>query len=134
MAIDSAKFVAFFEKLMTVKLFGSAPPPPPIGKKPTVAKVQRAMRPGAQLLPTVFRDGYATPLQQNLIEVLAQLGQDFTSIEAITGAVYQQAQKIGKPQLQRFLAVISDLYRSFLSKKRHVPEQGRQWALYDSKR
>lgn len=120
MGIDSTKFQSFFDKLMKIKLFGSAPPPPPFGKKPTVAKLQKAITPGAQLLPTVFRDGYATPLQQNLTQVLAQLGQDLTSIEAITGAVYQQAQKVGQPQLHRFLAVISDLYRSFLSKKRRT--------------
>ena len=120
MGLDSTKFEAFFEKLTKLNLFGAAPPSPPFGKKPTVAKLQKAMTPGAQLLPTVFRDGYATPLQQNLTSVLAQLGQDLTSIEAITGAVYQQAQKTGKPQLQRFLAVISDLYRSFLSKKRRI--------------
>lgn len=120
MAIDPAKFKVFFEQVMTVSLFGSAPPPPPFGKQPTAAKLQRSMTPGAQLLPTVFRDGYAVPLQQNLTVVLAQLGSDLTSIEAITGAVYQQAQKPGKSQLQRFLAVISDLYRSFLSKKRRT--------------
>ena len=120
MSIDSSKFQAFFEQLMNVNLFGSAPPPPPFGKKPTVAKLQKVMAPGAQLLPTVFRDGYAVPLEQNLTAVLAQVGQDLTSLEAITGAVYQQAQKTGLPQLHRFLAVISDLYRSFLSKKRRT--------------
>jgi hypothetical protein len=120
MAIDTAKFQSFFEKLMKIKLFGSAPPPPPFGKTPTVAKLQKAITPGAQLLPTVFRDGYATPLQQNLSQVLAQLQGDVTTIEAVTGAVYQQAQKVGQPQLHRFLAVISDLYRSFLSKKRRT--------------
>jgi hypothetical protein len=120
MALDTAKFQAFFEKLLKINLFGSAPPPPPFGKKPTVANLQKAITPGAQLLPTVFRDGYATPLQQNLSQVLAQLGQDLTSLEAVTGAVYQQAQKTGLPELKRFLAVISDLYRSFLSKKRRT--------------
>ena len=120
MAIDSAKFQAFFKKLMSINLFGSAPPPPPFGKKPTQAKLQKVIAPGAQQLPTVFRDGYAVPLQQHLADVLAQVGQDPTSLEAITGAVYQQAQKTGLPQLQRFLAVISDLYRSFLSKKRRT--------------
>lgn len=120
MAIDTAKFQDFFQQVMKVNLFGSALPPPPFGKKPTVQKLQNAMAPGAQLLPTVFRDGYAVPLQENLTAILAQLGQDLTSIEAITGAVYQQAQNTGKSQLQRFLAVISDLYRSFLSEKRRT--------------
>jgi hypothetical protein len=120
MAIDSTKFQSFFERVMKIKLFGSAPPPPPFGKKPTAAKLQKAIALGAQLLPTIFRDGYATPLQQNLSQVLAQLGPDLTAIEAVTGAVYQQAQKVGQPQLHRFLAVISDLYRSFLSKKRRT--------------
>jgi hypothetical protein len=120
MSIDSTKFQAFFAQVMKVALFGSAPPPPPFGKNPTVPKLQTVVEQGAQLLPTVFRDGYAVPLEQNLTEVLAQLGQDLTTIEAITGAVYQQAQKTGKSQLQRFLAVISDLYRSFLSKKRRT--------------
>ncbi|MBI3658095.1 MAG: hypothetical protein HY232_16965 [Acidobacteria bacterium] len=105
---------------MKINLFGSAPPPPPFGKKPTVAQLKKILTPAAQLLPNVFRDGYALPLQKNLTAVLAQLGSDLTSIESITGAVYQQAQKIGKPQLQRFSAVISDLYRSFLSKKRRT--------------
>lgn len=120
MSIDSSKFQAFFEQLMNVNLFGSAPPPPPFGKKPTAAKLKKVLAAGAQLLPTVFRDDYAVPLEQNLTAVLAQVGQDLTSLEAITGAVYQQAQKTGLPQLHRFLAVISDLYRSFLSKKRRT--------------
>lgn len=120
MSIDSANFQTLFKNLARTNLFGSAPPPPPFGKIPTLAKVKKAVAPGAQLLPTVYRDGYSTPLQQNLAAVLAQLGRDVTSIETITGAVYQQAQKTGKPQLQRFLAVISDLYRSFLSEKRRV--------------
>jgi hypothetical protein len=120
MSINSTNFESFFTKIMKIKLFGSAPPAPPFGNKPTVAKLQKVIASGAQLLPTVFRDGYATPLQTNLTQVLAQLGQDLTSIEAMTGAVYQQAQKVGQPQLQRFLAVISDLYRSFLSKKRRT--------------
>ena len=120
MAIDSGKFQALFQKLMKVNLFGAAPPPPPFGTQPTLAKLQKLVTSSSQLLPATFRDGYAVPLEQNLSQVLAQIGQDLTTLEAITGAVYQHAQKTGLPQLHRFLAVISDLYRSFLSKKRRV--------------
>jgi hypothetical protein len=122
MAIDAKKFQAFFEQILKINLFGAIPPPPPFGTRPTVASVQKVVRAGALILPPVFRDGYAAPLQQNLAHILAILVQqgDLTSLEAITGAVYQHAQRTGTPHLHRFLAVISDLYRSFLSAKRRA--------------
>lgn len=119
MTLDANRFQALFQQLLSIDLFGTAPPPPPF-KRPTVPAVQKAIAGGAKLLPPAFREGYAAPLLTNLSHVLAALQGDFTTIEALAGAIYQHAQATGKPELHRFLAVISDLYRSFLSKKRRT--------------
>ncbi|HXJ45347.1 MAG TPA: hypothetical protein VNK47_01635 [Candidatus Dormibacteraeota bacterium] len=122
MSVNSSNFQALFQKLLTIKLFGSAPPPVPFGKKPTAAGLAKLIAPGANALPKVFQDNYSTPLESGLPTLLTRLSfpGDLGVLEALTGAVYQQTQKANAPQLHRFLAVISDLYRSFLSKKRRT--------------
>jgi hypothetical protein len=125
MAINIANFQALFHQLMKIKLFGSAPPPVPFGKKPTAAQLSKLVGPGTLALPKVFQNAYANPLQQNLGTVLSRLRDqngnlDLGTLEAVTGAVYQHSQTKNKAELHRFLAVISDLYRSFLSSKRRA--------------
>jgi hypothetical protein len=119
MAIDLNKFAALARDLSHVRLFGSGPPKPPWGKTPTAASVLRAVRAGEPALPLLYRRKYAEPLKSQLPGALAnpdpnrRLAGD--GLETITGAVYQHAAKVPvATELRRFLAVISNLYRSFL--------------------
>jgi hypothetical protein len=76
---------------------------------------------GAQLLPNSCVTGYAEPLEASLPRLAQLESSDSLTVETLSGAVYQHRPddpNIGP--LHRFLAVISDLYRSFLDKdKRH---------------
>lgn len=68
-------------------------------------------------LPMSFRRGYVEPLRHNAVTVIEELGASEGAedqIETIFGAVYQHSDTGLQPYLRRFLAVISNLYRSFL--------------------
>lgn len=121
----NANFNLLFETLSAIDLFGDAPPPVPYPLPPQAAAVGAAIDRGTPLLPQTFRDGYAAPLRTALPNVLARLNpaspDDLGLLETMTGAVYQHSpDSVVAAPLGRFLAVISDLYRSFLSKKRRV--------------
>src|SRR5205807_911254 len=119
---NSTQFLALYEAIQGINLVKSTPPPPPYGSKPTLAKVKKAVDSGVLFLPKVFRDGYAGPLQVHLPSVIARAlkGGDLVSLETLTGAVYQHAQPKGQDSLRRFLAVISNLYRSFLDSSKRA--------------
>jgi nucleoside phosphorylase len=116
MSATTDKFLKLYRTLIGIKLTKNVPPPPPYGSKPTLAGVQPAVDGGAPFLPQIYREGYAAPLQSQLAAVVARQlrADDLVSLETLTGAVYQHNQKAGQAQLARFLAVISNLYRSFL--------------------
>jgi len=122
MFVDNIKFNELFQRLSNIDLFGVAGPALPYSTPPSSDGVEKAISKGANLLPAEFRNAYVDPLEANLTAVVAKLNssQQQETIETLAGAVYQHAeQEMGAP-LGRFLAVISDLYRSFLSKKRRA--------------
>lgn len=125
MAITATSLGRLFDVLMKVKLTAATPPPPPFGRRPTVARVQALVDAGAQLLPKLFRDSYSAPLAAHLKPLVSQsvAAGDLTTLETLTGAVYQHNQRVGKTELHRFLAVISNLYRSFLDEKKRTQAQ-----------
>ncbi|KAK43531.1 hypothetical protein BG58_32010 [Caballeronia jiangsuensis] len=91
----------------------------PISPRTSAAELSALLDQGRDLLPFYFQSRYADPLRRNLKSVMRRLGTpeggiDLTSIETLAGAVYQHANLDDLPQLQRFLAVISNMYRSFL--------------------
>lgn len=121
MAFDQAKFTQLCQTLAAIDLFGDGPPPPPWGEAPTITQVRDAIEAGKLLLPLVYQTGYVTPLVSALPSVLANLATDPIELEALTGAVYDHvADNEVVPQLHRFLAVISNLYRSFLDKAKRA--------------
>ncbi len=118
MPISTAQFSSLFDEINRVPLFQAAPPPPP-----TRAEMEKKIQDASDLLPVLYRQDYATPLVDNWARLQKQLGTDAgakSMLETLGGAVYQHADKKHKPELSRFLAVISDLYRSFLSSRRRV--------------
>jgi len=131
MAINTTSFTNFSKQLTNIDLWGSSPPVPPWGKAPTEAKMKTALESGEPLLPLVYRNSYVAPLEQQLHNVFtemqqaaSQTGEPLSSfIEPYTAVSYEHANPRIGPQLGRFLAVISNLYRSFLDKSKRTAAQ-----------
>ena len=119
MSINPDNFNSLFQTLAAIDLFGSAPPPPPFGSPVTEDAVRGPVESGAPALPLLYRTEYSDILLAQLGTVIPQLG-DPAMIETLAGAVYQHGPGLDAGPLNRFLAVVSDLYRSFLSKKRRL--------------
>jgi hypothetical protein len=110
---DLGTFTKLCKRLAQIDLFGTAPPSPPWGTgAPTAAAVVKAVNSGAPALPLAYRNGYVQPL---LATVGPLIQRNQGQVEPFVAPVYEHAanSKV-KPQLHRFLAVISNLYRSFL--------------------
>jgi hypothetical protein len=118
MSIDLANFKPFCDRLTQIDFFGEGAFRPPWTYPPTPEAVLRAIEGGSADFPPAYRNGYVAPLMANLQHVLLQTGGH---LEPYAGVVYQYAE--GSPvagSLHRFLAVISDLYRSFLDKSKRA--------------
>jgi nucleoside phosphorylase len=108
-------FNSLYAQLMKVKFLTVKQPF--FGAKPSEAKIKTLVNKNESMLPTPFRAGYVTPLIDRADSLFARLGPGASlNLEALTGCVYQHGEKLLTPQLHRFLAVISDLYISFLNK------------------
>jgi len=84
---------------------------------PTERRLKTLLSSNERRLPMPFRRGYVEPLLHNAVTVIEELRSSEgpgDEIETIFGAVYQHSDTELQPQLRRFLAVISNLYRSFL--------------------
>lgn len=105
-------FDALCARLTQIDLFGTDGEPMPEG-----TALAKAIQQAAPVLPHHYRDSYAAPLQAALPRLMKLPAGDRYKLEAFAGAVYQHAagDAITKP-LNRFLAVVSDLYRSFLDR------------------
>ncbi|HEX7841584.1 MAG TPA: hypothetical protein VF469_29140 [Kofleriaceae bacterium] len=89
-----------------------------LGERPTVTQAAQLVQQGALLLPSSFAAAYANPLQERLPALFARLDAaqiDPAYLETLLGPVYQLGDAALRPELHRFLAVISNLFRSFLS-------------------
>lgn len=120
MPVDSNQFLSLFQTLSQIDLFGAAGSTPPIGSPPNTQKTLMAIKKGRSSFPAVFDDAYIQPLIAGLEKVFTRTNDDPMTIETLAGAVYQHADQEAKSPLNRFLAVISDLYRSFLSKQKRA--------------
>ena len=111
MALDTDKFTQLCKRLVSIGLDGDGPPELP-------ADPEQAVKDAAKLLPLAFRTAYVDPLVAQLDSAAVQ---DPTTLETLAGAVYDHNPTFGvSDQLQRFLAVVSDFYRSFLSARRRA--------------
>src|SRR5882762_6564918 len=107
-------FNTLYTQLMKTKFLAGTTPA--FGAAPTEKKLKSLVNKTDALLPHPFRAGYVTPMLDRADSVFARLGTDSFSLETLTGCIYQHADNSIKPELNRFLAVISDLYLSFLNK------------------
>jgi len=107
-------FLTLYRRLVGVDFFGNAGEPMP---QPT--DLPEAVSEGTTLLPRVYVDAYAVPLMKalpRLLELLAANRFPALALETLTGPAYQlRPGDALDSALQRFLAVVSNLYRSFLA-------------------
>ncbi len=126
MKIETPQFTALYDRFLKIDFTGDEP-----GIRPRLANardVQAATAKGAPLLPLVYREGFAAPMAAALPHVLDNLAHEMASgektraeaqtrLEVLYAPVYQHALGLTRvnagPQLKRFLAVVSNLFRSF---------------------
>ena len=103
-------FDQIWQRLATIDLFGAAG-----DALPAAADLPQAVIAGGVQMPHVYQATYVQPLETNMPRMLAAIADSASTVETVTGAVYQhQAGDPMRAPLNRFLAVISNLYRSFL--------------------
>ena len=127
MRVDLAKFSELYQKLFDVDYFGSVPGICP--SLASVASIRAATAKGAPFLPMLYHHSYFEQVDARLPDVMSKLKQQVARgertpeymamvLEAVYGAVYQHGHRVSRveayPQLKRFLAVVSNLYRSFV--------------------
>jgi len=108
-------FTTLYQRLLRIDFSGTAGEALPRG-----AALVKAVSAGANMLPHVYSDGCAQPLEHNLrrlVQLDAARRLEPGTVETLAAAVYQHHNgSANSQQLARFLAVISNLYRSFLDK------------------
>lgn len=122
MAIDLARFTQLCNVLAKIDLFGSDPKVRP--NLSTAASINAAVANGAVHIPIAYRSTYAAAITGELPSLLLQLkglpaAQRKSVLERFYAPVYEHAKLAGvrdvRPELGRFLAVVSNLYRSFVN-------------------
>jgi hypothetical protein len=127
MRVDLAKFSELYQELFEIDYFGSVPGI--CANLASVASIRAATSKGAPFLPMIYHEHYFGQVDARLPDIMSKLKQQVASgerpaeymalvLEAVYGAVYQHGHRVtrleGRPQLKRFLAVVSNLYRSFV--------------------
>jgi len=125
MAVNIAHFTELCEIWSKLDLFGSESRVRPKLGTPTAIKA--AVAAGAAEIPLAYRDTYAAAIMRELESVLVQTkdmsaGERAMIIEQFYAPVYEHGTLSGmvdvRPELRRFLAVVSNLYRSFVNAKK----------------
>ena len=91
----------------------------PAGSPDDAGKLAGVVREYRALLPATYRTGYADPLISGLADAISQLkGSDDarSMVDTLVGAVRDWGEPAYAKPIRRFEAVVSNLYRSFLSK------------------
>lgn len=133
MRVDLNKFKALYAKLFEVDYDGAVP-----GicvSLDSAASIRTATLKGTPFLPLKYQEHFAAPMDAKLPGVMSKLDQQVQSgerpavyralvLEALYGAIYQHGHRVteveARPQLKRFLAVVSNLYRSFVDANKRM--------------
>jgi len=117
--MNPQNFVQLCNTLAAVDMFGSSPPASPWAQAGAqMSDIQGAIEAARPVLPLVYADSYIDPLQKQLSGVM-WAGNPLQ--ETLVGAVAQHGSGyVLAPALKRFLAVVSNFYRSFLDKKKRA--------------
>ncbi len=137
--MDIGNFVPLCKALnASIRFNQPGPPDVPFTDPFDAAQLRDAIQAGAPLLPRAYQQGYSDPLANALpglvTRIRDELQQDAPGaspeqiaqagvhlFEPLVGAAFDPSVVGVRPSLRRFLAVISDLYRSFLSKAQRAP-------------
>jgi len=132
MAFDMSRVTQLCGRLATIDLFGTTSRVRANLKSATT--ITAAIDNGAAHLPRAYRSTYAAAVTSELDTVLRQIkgvptAERASILERFYAPVYEQAKLPGvldvRPELRRFLAVVSNLYRSFVNANKrtaaHVP-------------
>jgi len=127
MSIDLQSYEDFCTRLAKIDFFGRDS-----GLLPTVrrtAELATKIDMGTAFVPPLYKQSYAASLGTAFPDLLRQLGgtptaQAVAELEPFCAPIYQHAKGVTRtkvtPELQRFLAVISNLYRSFLNSNKRL--------------
>src|SRR4051794_38710087 len=115
MPVPATNIKAVFDRLTAATLTGEGPPEVPWGDSPTVDAIATAIDGAADALPFVYRRAYVDEIRAQLPAIVRGLRErDPEVLETLAGAVYDHDSDEVAAPLGRFLAVVSNLYRSFL--------------------
>jgi hypothetical protein len=133
MPIDPRKFTGLYDQFLKIDFTGNVR-----GIRPPLANagnVRAATARGAPQLPLIYQQNFHAPMDAELPRVLGNLKQEvkagdkskaeaLSRLEVLYAPVYQHAPKLTPvhvgPQLKRFLAVVSNLFRSFSDKDKRT--------------
>src|SRR5262249_39750386 len=105
--VNMDTFTKLYQRLLRIDFSGTAGEALPHG-----ATLVKAVAAGANVLPHVYSDGYAQPLERNLrrlVQLEAARRLELGTVETLAAAVYQHHNgSANSQQLERFLAVISN--------------------------
>jgi hypothetical protein len=126
MPIDISRFAELYERFLEIDFTGKV-----LGIRPPLKNagdVRAATAKGVPFLPRIYRQGFHAPMDAALPQLLVKLASDVKQhlktpaqalerLEQFYAPVYQHGPDATKvnagPQLKRFLAVVSNLFRSF---------------------
>lgn len=113
MTAEITSFTKLYKRLLQIDFYGNAGDPPQLDKT-----LRQSIKEGSSMLPHCYAESYVRSLDHSLPRLLKQVSaeqMDPETLEMLTGAVYQHKGPDGPTlPLQRLLAVVSNLYRSFL--------------------
>src|ERR1700743_1768525 len=126
MPFDLKKFTALYDQLLQIDFTGiERRLRPPLAN---AKDVRAATAKGAPNLPLLYQQNFHQPMDAKLAGVLEQLkadvkkgdkteGEALARLESLYAPIYQHGANVTSvkagPQLRRFLAVVSNLFRSF---------------------
>src|SRR5579859_690760 len=126
MAIDLQKFTELYDHFLKIDFTGTVR-----GIRPALAtarQVRAATAKGAPFLPRIYQQNFHGPMDAALPQLMEKLKQDVKNgekspaeatarLESLYAPIYQHGRDVtevnAEPQLKRFLAVVSNLFRSF---------------------
>ena len=133
MPVDLKNFTQLYHNFCRIDFTGTVSGiRPPLSTAPNI---RAAISSGAPFLPPVYRQDFYQPLNDQLPQLLKKLQQEVkggqktrpqmvSNLESIYAPIYQHGTRLTaidvRPELRRFLAVVSNLYRSFLDRDKRT--------------
>ena len=133
MPINLQDFTGLYDQFLKIDFTGTTPDIRPPLK--TEKDVRAVTAKGAPFLPLIYQQNFHAPMEAALAQLMLKLKHDVqtgvktpeeatTRLEQFYAPVYQHGSRVtpieAGPQLKRFLAVVSNLFRSFTDKDKRA--------------